>query len=65
MTDHEEAVIRRANDDLHVTDSLGRMATLHWSRFHGLIVSTEQPGAIYLGQPEVRDWLTARLWETS
>jgi len=57
----EETVIERSNGDLHVTDALGRMATLHWSRFHGLIVSVEQQGAVYLGQPEVLDWLRARM----
>ena len=57
-----EAVIRRANGDLHVTDHLGRMATLHWSRFHGLIVSIDSPGgAVYLGQPDVLSWLRAHL----
>jgi hypothetical protein len=55
----EEAVITRANGDLHVTDSLGRKATLHWSRFHGLIVSADS--AVYLGQAEVVDWLRERL----
>ena len=43
------------NGDLLVTDSLSRMATLHWSRFHGLIVNAA--GAVYLGEPEVYQWL--------
>ena len=57
----DEAVIERANGDLHVTDHLGRRATLHWSRFHGLVVSTEQTNGMYLGQPEVLSWLRAHL----
>lgn len=58
---NEETVITRPNGDLHVTDALGRMATLHWSRFHGLIVSAHQEGAVYLGQPEVSTWLADQL----
>lgn len=52
-----EQVTERPNGDLAVTDSLGRSALLHWSRFHGLIVSTDQPGAVYLGQPETTAWM--------
>jgi hypothetical protein len=57
--DFVDTVITRSNGDLHVTDGLGRMATLHWSRFHGLIISTD--GAVYLGQPEVSAWLVSHL----
>jgi len=54
-----ESAIRKPNGDLEVTDTLGRSALLHWSRFHGLIVSAE--GAVYLGQPEVKAWLLEHL----
>lgn len=52
-------VTRKPNGSLEVTDALGRTATLHWSRFQGLIVSAES--AVYLGQPEVTAWLLERL----
>lgn len=45
------------NGDLQVTDALGRQACLHWSRFHGLIVSMDAPGAVYLGQPATLAWI--------
>jgi hypothetical protein len=56
-----ESVEQKPNGDLWVTDALGRRATLHWSRFHGLIVSVEKGGAVYLGQPAVIAWLAGRL----
>jgi hypothetical protein len=48
-------VEQQMNGDLWVTDALGRRATLHWSRFHGLIISAGS--AVYLGSPEVYAWL--------
>ncbi len=57
-----EQVTECANGDLVVTDVLGRKATLHWSRFHGLIVNVDSlSGSVYLGQPEVTAWLTGYL----
>lgn len=44
------------NGDLHVTDASGRQVRLHWSRFHGLIVSVDSSAA-YLGDcPVTREW---------
>lgn len=37
-----------SHGDFHVTDSLGRKARFHWSRFHGLIVSADS--AVYVTQ---------------
>lgn len=56
-----ENVEQKANGDLWVTDAQGRKATLHWSRFHGLIASVHEGGAVYLGQPEVLAWLAEHL----
>ncbi len=53
------AVLTLPNGDLEVTDSLGRKARLHWSRFHGPIVDAES--AVYLGDPEVTKWLLEHL----
>jgi len=55
-----ESALCQPNGDLHVTDVQGRTAVLHWSRFHGLIVSSTS-GAVYLGQPVVTAWLLEHL----
>lgn len=59
-----ETVEKKPNGDLWVTDAMGRKATLHWSRFHGLIVSIDGGGAVYLGQPAVVAWLAEHLDRT-
>lgn len=57
MTERTERVEHLPNGDIHVTDAIGRTARLHWSRFHGLIISKDEAGAVYLGQPETLAWI--------